>query len=279
MRKISKIGLYIFVVVVIIIGVVLYYREVGNNNKDISIRIEWCKSNLSQISVALWAYCKDNDWRLPNSEHKGDPYFWVKPVTPYLLQNKEALYCPLDKTRNHPSSYIMDPKLAGKKLDELLDGTVLLKEVGYPHKNEVDLKKGMAFSKAAFALIYNSKSTQKILPSVPFYFEIKIIGVNGESLVGDTPFDICKLNLVKIGTAISFKYNGCYPEILGEDFDDYYLKMYGETVPVCPKNPRQQYIYQATDKGKNFVLKCVSSHPECEQGYPQYTGDKGLLVK
>lgn len=97
-----------------------------------------CRGYLLSLATALETYCDEhNGGRLPCADGPDDYYYWTKGITHEYL-SKIDLYCPADRTRLAPSSYISDPRLAGKKLSDLkkIPHLVILREREYRHPGE-----------------------------------------------------------------------------------------------------------------------------------------------
>ena len=99
-----------------------------------------CRNQLFKLSLFLEIYAQDYQGRLPPAKGPDDYYYWLSAYRAYpydaqYMQGYGGLYCPLDKERKYPSSYISDPRLAGKKLAELqkIPDLVLLRERDFPH--------------------------------------------------------------------------------------------------------------------------------------------------
>ena len=116
------------------------YRLIWRNSRIAVVRIypqEICRIRLSQLQSALLSYAKAHQGKLPPTPKADDYYFWMEPVLKYLPSenNSDYFFCCDDDLRKDPSSYIMDPKLGGKKLSELgdLSQVVLLREREFRH--------------------------------------------------------------------------------------------------------------------------------------------------
>jgi len=99
--------------------------------------LQVCHNRLSLLQYALLSYAKAHQGKLPPAPKADDYYFWMEPARQYFLpgMSEDYFYCCDDDLRKDPSSYIMDPKLGGKKLSELgdLSQVVLLREREFRH--------------------------------------------------------------------------------------------------------------------------------------------------
>jgi len=105
-----------------------------------TIGVSWCtycRMKLDDLYVALMMYADDHQGKLPQVSNARDYFYWIKGVKPYMTRESfpKILYCPQDEERKYPSSYISDPRLAGKKLSQLgdLSKVVLLREREFKH--------------------------------------------------------------------------------------------------------------------------------------------------
>jgi len=110
-----------------------YTLMIKNYCPHFGIYYSKCSGILKTYYLALSMYASEHDGCLPPASAPDDYYYWVKGVKPYL-SNKE-IYCPEDTDRKAPSSYISDPRLAGKKLEDLekIPDLIVLRERDYRH--------------------------------------------------------------------------------------------------------------------------------------------------
>jgi len=98
-------------------------------------RLYDCEHHLNNLAMALELYCNDhNAGRLPEASGHRDYFYWTKGITKeYLMEIN--LYCPWDEAKKDPSSYISDPRLAGRKISDLkkIPHLVILREREYRH--------------------------------------------------------------------------------------------------------------------------------------------------
>jgi len=96
-----------------------------------------CHNQIAWLQYALLSYAKAHQGKLPPAGKADDYYFWMEAARKYLpsKNNSKYFFCCDDDLRKDPSSYIMDPRLGGKKLSELgdLSKVVLLREREFRH--------------------------------------------------------------------------------------------------------------------------------------------------
>jgi len=143
-----------------------------------------CYRQLAKLQTALEAYASDHRGLLPPARGPRDYYYWLRGLRPYIEEPvyrpwPEPLYCPLDHGRQEPSSYISDPRLAGKKLAELekIPGLVLLRERNFRHVDQAAAFTGNALrmEKQAFLppnLKFNPRLPESQLVNIRFYYFI-----------------------------------------------------------------------------------------------------------
>ena len=109
------------------------YISIINHRLQLGICFS-CSKYLSNLESALEMYCEDHGGRLPTADGPDDYYYWIKGITKKYLAEIN-LYCPADRSRLAPSSYISDPRLAGRKLSDLkkIPHLVILREREYRH--------------------------------------------------------------------------------------------------------------------------------------------------
>jgi len=92
------------------------------------------RRELQRIKMAFELYALDNGGLIPPTKDPNDYYYWVEGIRPYL-GSKADLYCSMDKSQKYPSSYISDPGLAGKNLEDILKipNLVLIRERDFRH--------------------------------------------------------------------------------------------------------------------------------------------------
>jgi len=96
-----------------------------------------CNSELKNLALALEMYCNDhNNGCLPPASKPEDYFYWTKGITGEYLTHFDTLYCYGDEVKKDPSSYVSDPRLAGRKLSDLkkIPHLVILREREYRHK-------------------------------------------------------------------------------------------------------------------------------------------------
>jgi len=109
-------------------------RTLYNSTTCISYNYN-CRNFLLNLESALEMYCDDhNAGRLPEASGLDDYFYWTKGITKEYLREIN-LYCPWDEAKKDPSSYISDPRLAGRKISDLkkIPHLVILREREYRH--------------------------------------------------------------------------------------------------------------------------------------------------
>ena len=94
-----------------------------------------CRIHLLNLASALEMYCDDHGGCLPSASGPDDYFYWTKGITNEYLREIN-LYCPWDNAEKDPSSYVSDPRLAGRKLSDLkkIPHLVILREREYRHQ-------------------------------------------------------------------------------------------------------------------------------------------------
>jgi len=123
-----------------------------------------CEYNIKNLGMGLEEYCcAHNGGRLPSASGRQDYFYWTKGITHEFFQDLNILYCPWDEAKKDPSSYISDPRLAGRKISDLkkIPHLVILREREYRHQGHraafygSDLKKPYRKSELPADIKYN----------------------------------------------------------------------------------------------------------------------------
>jgi len=147
LRKIFIVSFFVFLAAFVWISLAILprngdglYKIMWRNSLPAVVRVrplQVCRVQLYRLQSALLSYAKAHQGKLPPAPKADDYYFWMEPVRKYLPSenNSDYFFCRDDDLRKDPSSYIMDPKLGGKKLSELgdLSQVVLLREREFRH--------------------------------------------------------------------------------------------------------------------------------------------------
>ncbi len=96
-----------------------------------------CRSNMTQLGLALLQYAGDHEDHMPEAAK------WVDEIYPYI-KNWDLFHCPADRSKSR-SSYAMNANLSRKKLEEIRDPehTVLLYETSRPSDNPFGVGKDL----------------------------------------------------------------------------------------------------------------------------------------
>lgn len=110
-----------------------------------------------------------------------------------------------------------------------------------------------------------------ILVYLYLHFSGKHFQIAGEKFI------VCYGNVTYIGSQLLYykEKNGCYPKDLKE-IKSLFRK---EIIPNCPSS-NQDYFYELRNNGRAFCITCKGwNHAGfCDENYPQYSSDKGLIV-